>query len=209
MYIPAAFREDRREALHDLIRQHSFGTVVSHAGGELLATHLPFLLDAGRGADGTLLGHMARANPHWRSFQEDAEALVMFQGPHAYVSPSWYETEVAVPTWNYVAVHAYGRPRLIQDEVALRTLLEATVRTYEGPLEPPWSLARLPDGYVDRLAQAVVGFEIEITRLEGKLKLSQNKSLADRRGVQAGLRRQGDQMSEAVARLMEGLERGP
>ena len=108
MYVPAAFREDRIEVLHALMREHSFATVVSNGESGLVATHLPILLDAGRGPRGTLVGHMARANPHWQSFREDVEILIIFQGPHAYISPSWYTTSLAVPTWNYAAIHAYG-----------------------------------------------------------------------------------------------------
>src|SRR6266516_4165261 len=115
MYIPAAFRETRLEVVHSLIREHSFGTLVSQLDGQLFATHLPFLLDAGRGPQGTLLGHMARANPHWECFSEpDLESLVIFQGPHAYVSPSWYLSDLAVPTWNYTAVHAYGVASILE-----------------------------------------------------------------------------------------------
>jgi transcriptional regulator len=206
MYIPPAFREDRQDVLHDLIRRHSFATLVSATGGALQATHLPFLLDATGGGRGTLRAHMARANPHWQSFASGDEVLVMFQGPHAFVSPAWYETELVVPTWNYVAVHAYGRPRLVEEPGAIRELLEATVRTYEGPAaaggDAPWSLDRLPSKFVDQLAAAVVAFEIPIDRLEGKLKLGQNRTRADRRGAVAGLRRQGDPLSLAVADLM-------
>jgi transcriptional regulator len=206
VYIPPAFREDRRDVLHDLIRRHSFATLVSATGGTLQATHLPFLLDAAGGGRGTLRAHMARANPHWQSFGSGDEVLVMFQGPHAFVSPAWYATELVVPTWNYVAVHAYGRPRLVEEPGAIRELLEATVRTYEGPAaaggDAPWSLDRLPSKFVDQLAAAVVAFEIPIDRLEGKLKLGQNRTRADRRGAVAGLRRQGDPLSLAVADLM-------
>jgi len=113
MYIPEAFREDRLDVLHSLMREHSFATIVSSGEAGLMATHLPLLLDATRGPKGTIVGHMARANPHWQDFRGDVEALMIFQGPHGYVSPSWYTTPYAVPTWNYVAVHAYGRPRLI------------------------------------------------------------------------------------------------
>src|ERR687890_349960 len=109
MYIPEHFREGRIEVLHDFVRRYSFGTLVSQVEGEPFATHIPFLLDGGRGPNGTLRAHVARANPHWRGLRGDTTALVMFQGPHAYVSPSWYATPVAVPTWNYSAVHAYGR----------------------------------------------------------------------------------------------------
>src|SRR5438132_1080087 len=114
MYIPPAFRIEDLPCLHAIMRENSFATLVTGAGGELCATHIPILLDPNRGKFGTLTGHVAKANTHWESLRGNVEALVIFQGPHAYVSPSWYKTQ-AVPTWNYVAVHAYGRPRLIED----------------------------------------------------------------------------------------------
>ena len=214
MYIPPAFREDRADVLHDFIRRYAFGTLVSAVGGEPFATHLPFLLDATRGEHGALLGHMARANPHWRAFAGGpdgpplgaaaAEVLVLFQGPHAYVSPSWYTTEFAVPTWNYVAVHAYGRPRVVDDPAAVRDLLERTVRTFELPRPPDaqWRMDRLDAGMVAKMAQAVTAFEVPISRLEGKQKLNQNRTEADRRGVVEGLRREGDPLGADVAALM-------
>jgi transcriptional regulator len=221
MYIPRAFREARRDVLHGVIRRYAFGTLVSALDGELLATHLPFLLDPDRGPHGTLLGHVARANPHWRGFaggpdggadgRPGAEALVLFQGPHAYVSPTWYATEGAVPTWNYVAVHAYGRPRLLADAAAVRALLERLVRGFEDPLPAGerWSMERLDGDYAAQMAGAVAAFELPISRLEGKRKLSQNRSPADRRGVVGALRRRGEPLGLDVAALMAvGLEPG-
>jgi transcriptional regulator len=206
LYIPKAFREDRQQVLHSLIRRHSFGTLVTFGDGGLAATHLPFLLDPERGPHGTLLGHLARANPQWESFGESfasgQEALAIFQGPNAYVSPSWYETFLSVPTWNYVAVHAYGLPRLVTDQAALRRILEATVGTYEASFEEPWDMARLPEDYVEHMTKAIVGFEIPIARLEGKRKLSQNRSAADRQGAIDGLNRHGGAPGQAVAELM-------
>ena len=230
MYNPPAFKETRPEVLHDLIRRHSFGTLVSVLDGEFFATHLPFLLDTARGTHGTLYGHLARANPHWRAFDlagsgtvetssraeataaradplspASPAALVTFQGPHAYISPSWYTTEVAVPTWNYVAVHAYGRPRVVDDPARVKQILAEMVRTYESAFAQPWTMDSLSAEYVDHMAANVVAFEIQITRLEGKRKLSQNRSEADRQGAIAGLRRQGDASADAVASLMANL----
>ena len=202
MYIPEHFRESRTAVLHELMRQHSFGTLVSQVDGEPFATHVPFLLDAERGTYGTLRAHVARANPHWSAFQDGGSVLVMFQGPHAYVSPSWYATPVAVPTWNYTAVHAYGRPRLVEEREALRALVEDTVRTYEDAYPEPWRLDQLDAAVVDKMLENIVGFEIPVERLEGKLKLSQNRSAADREGVIAALTRQGDEQSAGVATLM-------
>ena len=202
MYIPAAFRETRLEVLHALIREHSFATLISEVNGELFATHMPFLLDSTRGANGTLRGHMARANPHWQSFSRTQASLVIFRGPHAYISPSWYTSEQAVPTWNYSAVHVYGRPRVMDDPKLVRALLEETVGTFESGLPEQWSTARVGDEYVTKLAQGIVAFEMPISRLEGKRKLGQNRPLADMRSAAAGLQANGDAVGQAVARQM-------
>jgi transcriptional regulator len=200
VYVPEAFREARPEILHDLIRRHSFGTLVSNTPSGLFATHLPFLLDPDRGPHGTLVGHMARANDHWRSLEADADVRVLFQGPLAYVSPAWYTTPMAVPTWNYVAVHAYGRPILVQEGPRLLEILDRTVRTHEAQFAYQW---RPPEGdFVPRLARQVVGFEIALTRLEGKLKLGQNRSRADQQGTIDGLSQQNDPLAREVADLM-------
>lgn len=202
MYLPEHFRESESARLHEVMRRHSFATVVSKQYGELMASHLPLVIDAERGERGTLIGHMARANPQWRSFDSSAEALVIFHGPHAYISPSWYETELAVPTWNYVAVHAYGTPRLIAGD-GLLEVIQDTVERYESRFEEPWTIERLPEEFVARLAKAIVGFEIPISRMEGKFKLNQNRGYADHQGVIAALAAAGDEMSVAVAQLMQ------
>jgi transcriptional regulator len=202
VYLPPAFREDQPEPLYQLIREHSFGVLISQVDGAPFATHLPFLLRGEHEGRAVLVGHMARANPHWKSWAPETEVLVIFQGPHTYVSPSWYETELSVPTWNYAAVHAYGCPRLLEDPASLRAVLEATTSTYEAGMAVPWSVDRLPDEFVGNLSRAIVGFEIEITRLEGKLKLSQNRSEADRQGVIAALQAAGAPDGLAVAAMM-------
>jgi transcriptional regulator len=202
MYIPAAFRETRLDVLHGLIREHSFATLISQVDGQLFATHMPFLLDPSRGANGTLRGHMARANPHWQSFANlEQEALVVFQGPHAYISPSWYLAEQAVPTWNYSVVHAYGTPTLISEWPQVRRLLEDTVTTFEASLPEQWSTARPGEDYITRLAQGIVAFEVPVSRLEGKRKLSQNRP-SDIQSAAAGLRAHGDATGQAVADQM-------
>lgn len=199
MYVPEAFREERPEVLRAFMRAHSFATLVSPGEQGLVASHLPLLLDAERGPHGTLVGHLARANDHWRAL-EGGETLVIFQGPHAYVTPRWYSTPIAVPTWNYTAVHAYGRATLVQDGPALRAILDRTVAAYEAASPDRW---QPPAGdVVPTLMRQVVGFEIPIARLQGKLKLSQNRSRADREGVVQGLRRQDDPIGHAVAELM-------
>ena len=202
MYVPAVFRETRPEVLHELIRDHSFGTLVSLVDGGLFATHMPFLLDESHGPNGVLRGHMARANPHWQGFPTDVESLVIFQGPHAYISPSWYKSERAVPTWNYTAVHVYGIPRVLEDPAAVRALLEATVGTFEAALPEPWSTARAGEDYIAHMARAIVAFEIPIARLEGKRKLGQNRPAVDVAGAAAGLRKYGDAVGLEVAELM-------
>jgi transcriptional regulator len=209
MYIPAAFRESRLEVLHALIREHSFATLVSQLeDGELFATHMPFLLEASRGESGTLLGHMARANPHWRAFSSGGrQALVIFEGPHAYISPNWYTSGQAVPTWNYSAVHAYGRPRLTEDPQRVRELLESTVQTFESGLPEQWTTGRVSEEYIAGLARGIVAFEVPIDRLEGKRKLGQNRPLADAEGAAAGLHAHGDALGQAVAEQMLDVAR--
>jgi len=143
MYLPKPFREDDPARLHALIRAHGFATLISERDGEPFASHLPLLLDAERGPRGTLLGHMARANPQWRSFDQGRAALAIFHGPHCYVSPSWYANAPAVPTWNYAAVHAYGRPRVLEDGGEVRALLgRRPVPTPAGTPQTPDSFGR-------------------------------------------------------------------
>jgi transcriptional regulator len=201
MYIPAPFREDRLDVLHRVIRDNSFATLVSMGKDGLIATHIPILLDANRGSHGTLVGHVARENPHWRAFAEDQDTLAIFQGPHAYISPSWYTTSYAVPTWNYVAVHAYGRSRLVEDPEPLYQIVAETVSTFEKQFDYAWDLEARRE-YAEKLLKNIVGFEIEITRLEGKRKLSQNRSAADQERVVAGLSEQGEPLGLAVAEIM-------
>ena len=202
MYVPQHFREERTEVIHDLIEANSFATVVSNTSRGLFATHIPILLDRGRGELGTLRGHVARANPHWEELAA-SEALVIFGGPHAYISPSWYASSGRVPTWNYIAVHAYGTPRLIEDDAGLRAILDRTIATYERGLEPPWTIDRVEPGAVNAMLGSIVGFEMPIARLEGKRKLNQNRSRADREGAIAGLRAHGRDDSAEIADLME------
>ena len=198
MYVPASFSETRLEVLHGLIHDNSFGSLVSQLEGELFATHMPFLLDPERGANGTLRGHMARANPHWHAFDgAGAESLAIFQGAHAYISPAWYVAEEAVPTWNYAVVHVYGVPRVIEDASEVRDILEQTVATFDTE---GWTTQRVADEYITNLAKAIVAFEMPISKLQGKRKLGQNRPAEDARGAARGLRAVADQM-EAAAQL--------
>ena len=202
MYVPEQFREERLDVLHDLIEENGFATLVSTTPDGLFATHIPILVDRGAGPRGTLRGHVARANPHWKHLA-GSEALAIFAGPHAYVSPSWYATSGRVPTWNYVAVHAYGTPRLIGDPSAVRSLIERTVSRYEGGLATPWDMSGLEAKMVDALLTNIVAFEIPIARIEGKRKLNQNRSRADREGAVRGLRAHGRDDAAVIADLME------
>ncbi|MGQ0665377.1 MAG: FMN-binding negative transcriptional regulator [Pseudomonadota bacterium] len=186
MYVPAAFAAPDLAVVHELIAAHGFATLISVGPGGPVASHVPILLEPARGPHGTLLGHLARANPHWRDL-DGAEALVIFMGPHGYVSPAWYRTQPAVPTWNYAAVHAYGRARLVDDDSGLEAILARLVDRYEGGRAPPWSMTSLAPDYLSAMLKGIVGFEVEIARLEGKLKLSQNRSAEDRRRVIAAL----------------------
>jgi len=208
MYVPSHFAETDIGALHEIMRAHNFATLVSVVDGTPFATHLPFLLDPGPGPYGTLHAHMARANPHWRGFAGGGEAMVVFQGPHGYVSPSWYATrEKVVPTWNYLVVHAYGVPELIADAVAVRAHLERLLAVHESAMDHPWSLAGQPADFVAAMLKGVVGFEMPLTRLEGKAKLSQNRPAADRAGAIAGLSASGDPLALALAAAMTARDR--
>jgi transcriptional regulator len=200
MYIPPAFRETDLPALHQFVERHSFGLLVSQLDGGLFATHLPFLLDRTAGGCGTLLGHLARANPQWRQW-DGQPVLAVFSGPHAYVSPSWYEAEAAVPTWNYVAVHAYGRIRLVDDPAGLRDIVRRSVEVYERSMPRPWAMSET-GSFVERLLGQIVGFRLEVERLEGKWKLSQNHPAERREKVARALAGRGDENAAAVAALM-------
>ena len=207
MHIPPAFREDRTEVLHDLIRLHPLGLLTTAGEGGLVATPIPFLVYADEGHNGTLRAHMARANPHWRALQGAAECLVVFMGPQGYVTPSWYpskqETQKVVPTWNYVTVHAWGKPRLVEDAAWLRRQLDDLTHTQESARPKPWAIGDAPDDYIAAQMRAIVGIEIPIERIEGKWKLSQNRTEADRTGVIAGLSDPQDpDKNEAMAQLM-------
>lgn len=206
MYRPAHYREDDVPTLHALMRAHSFALVVTPGPAGLRATHLPLVLDADAGPCGALRGHLARANEQWRQFRDGAESLAVFQGPHAYVSPQWYANGPSVPTWNYVAVHAYGAPRVIEDRADARAALDELTASYEAAFPRPWRMTGEPEAYMDTMLRHIVVFEIPIRRLEGKIKLNQRQTAADRAGVIAGLRAVGDPRSVAVADLMAARE---
>lgn len=204
MYLPAAFREDHLETLHEIIRAHPLATLVTTGAGGLTANHVPMLLDPEPAPLGTLRGHLARANPQLATAGGDA--LVIFHGPQAYVTPSWYESKrehgKVVPTWNFVAVHAYGVLKTFDDPRRLHALVSALTRGQEGAFPKPWDVTDAPDEFVERQLTAIVGIEIAITRIEGKRKLSQNRPEKDRAGVETGLAARGDADSAAVAEEM-------
>lgn len=198
MYIPSSFAETDLNRLHDLMRAYNFATLVSSGSPTPHATHLPFMIDIGQGEYGTLITHMARANPHWKQLEAGDDVLVMFMGPHGYISPRWYAAPSVVPTWNYAAVHAYGTPRLIHDEARLRQIVTALVDYHEGGQRLPG----LDEQFPENLLKAIVGIEIPIARLEGKFKFNQNKSPEDQQGVIDVLSESHDPTQRAIARIM-------
>ena len=206
MYLPASTAERDPQVLFDFIETHPLGVLVTAMPEGLFATHLPLLLDRSRGSHGTLQGHVARANAHTRPGAM-GESLVVFGGAHAYITPSWYATKGehgrVVPTWNYVAVHAYGAVRLVDDRVWLRAHLEALTARHETGREHPWSVADAPAAYVEQQLSAIVGIEIEISRLEGKWKMSQNRPDEDIDGVVAGRARSADPREREVATIVK------
>jgi transcriptional regulator len=203
MYVPPHFAVTDTTRLHDLIDRYSFGLLFSQVAGVPFASHLPFLLDRAAGPHGTLLGHVARANPHWRELAGQT-ALAVFSGPHAYVSPTWYEAENVVPTWNYVAVHAYGRAAVVEDRAALLDIVQRSVAVYESGMPRPWTLDET-SSHTGRQIGAIVGFRIEIERLEGKWKLNQNHPIERRKRVADILAGQKTDDAKAVAVMMRGM----
>lgn len=203
MYIPGSFRQTDLAVLHAMIEQYNFAIMFSQHDGLPYATHLPFLLDPSRGEYGTLIAHIARANPHWKKIDAATEVLIVFQGPHSYISPSWYQEQESVPTWNYVAVHAYGTPVMIHEPSAIRPIVDKLVDVHETAIQSPWdrSLAE-PD--MDTDLRAIVGLEIPIRRLEGKFKLNQNRSQEDQAGVIRALEHSDDPMQREIAEIMRG-----
>ncbi len=209
MYVPKHFLEPTRAAARSLIRDYPFAQLITtDDDGVPFATHLPFLFDGDRGEHGTLIGHMAKANPQWRHFADGKPALAIFSGPHGYVSPSWYTAGPAVPTWNYAAVHTYGVPIIIDDADAKRAVMERLVDTFEAGFEEPWKLgADGNEDFVARQLKGIVVFDIPLDRIEAKAKLSQNRPPEDRAGVILGLRRAGNVDSLLLADAMEERER--
>jgi len=206
MYVPQHFAETDSAVLHALIRAHPLGTWVTAGEDGLVANHVPFLFDPSRGERGTLIAHVARANPIWRTFSTSVPSLVVFQGAETYITPSWYPSKhahgKAVPTWNYIVVHAHGVPRAMDDRVWLRSHLEMLVSVHEAPQAVPWKIADAPPDFIDGLLRVIVGIEIPVAQLVGKWKVSQNRPEPDKLGVVAGLTARGDAPSAAMADLV-------
>ncbi|MEI6714023.1 MAG: FMN-binding negative transcriptional regulator [Verrucomicrobiota bacterium] len=200
MYSPAHFRIDDRNAQIAFMKEHSFASLVTVDGGSPFASHVPVLVQENRGPCGTLVTHLARPNPQWRHFENGADVLVMFSGPHADVSPAWYVTTPAVPTWNYTAVHVYGKARIVGDHAQVVSMLHELVEANEANREERWS-GEMPDDFRDNLIRGIVGVEIEITRIEAKFKLSQNRP-ADVSGVVAALATSPNQTDRQLAEMM-------
>jgi len=183
--------------------QNSFATLITQdENGSPFASHLPILHEPDPKPAGLLLGHVARANPQWRHFENQQQVLAIFHGPHAYVSPRWYSTSPAVPTWNYAVVHAYGIPKVFSDEEHLEAVVRRLVRFYEGDSENAWK-GDLPGDFMRKQMKAIVGFEIQLTRLEGKFKLGQNRPKADVQGAYAALNQSPRAEDQALARFMK------
>jgi len=200
VYTPKHFQVTDIQKLIPFIKEYSFGTFFSQKNGKPFATHLPFLIEQDESGQYFLLGHMAKANPHWEYI--DGEVLVVFQGPHAYISPTWYQEENTVPTWNYAVVHVYGEFTLVEEQDELLKILQDTIDYYEASMEQPWKTDLLGD-FSRNLMQAIVGFKIKINRFEGKWKLNQNHSVERRKRLIHGLRKMQDINSRKVADLME------
>jgi transcriptional regulator len=211
MYVPAHFEEKDRSVLHALIRAAPLGAWVTHADGRLIANHIPFLLDPDRGALGTLVGHVARANPVWQLFSTHVPSVVIFQGAQSYISPSWYPGKQVhgkvVPTWNYAVVHAHGTPRVIEETDWLHAHVSRLSDVHEAEHAsaetPAWRVTDAPPDYIAGALRGIVGIEIPIDHLEGKWKVSQNRSEADQRAVVTGLDARADQQSHHMARLVQ------
>jgi transcriptional regulator len=206
VYIPRPFAPREPEQVARLIAERPFATLVTPGETELLVSHLPLQFDRGIGPHGTLLGHMARANPHWQHFG-GGRSLAIFHGPHAYVSPSWYaEPAAAVPTWNYCVAHVHGTAELMDEERDKRALLDAMVQRYESERDKPWRL-QLEGRALDAMLGAIVGFRLRVERIDAKFKLSQNRGAEDRERVIARLRDEGYADADATANWMEAYAR--
>lgn len=206
MYTPRAFALDDLPEIQQLIQHTRLAQLVTVGEQGLLASHLPLLLNPDEGANGTLYGHLAKANPQWRDLQNGSEALVIFAGAEAYISPAFYPAKAehgkVVPTWNYIAVHAYGTPEVFSDAERLLKVVTALTDRHESGRAQPWRVSDAPADYIDGMLKAIVGFALPIERLVGKRKLSQNRSAADMAGVRDGLAASADVRDQTLARFI-------
>lgn len=202
MYTPFSFVENDLSILHSCIEGNSFATLVTIDDSGPVVSHLPLLLDRADGSNGTLIGHMAKANPQWRDIT-NGDALAVFHGPHAYISPSWYREKNVVPTWNYVAVHAKGKVKLVEDQAELLDIVRRYVNFYEASMAEPWQMGSAEPEFIEKLLDAIVGFTIEISSIEGKWKLNQNHSEVRRQNVIDGLKTRPDEGAARIAALMQ------
>jgi len=201
MYVPKHYAVTDRSKMLDFINKNGFGILFSHTGAEPMASHLPFILDENGGQEGLILGHMARANPQWR-FADGQEVLVVFHGPHAYVSPTWYEHEDTVPTWNYVAVHVSGVFKAVEDRAGIEDIVGRITDYYEASQPQPWQ-ADFSTDYAAQMVKRIVAFEIEITSLQGKWKLNQNHPESRRRLVAEQLAAHDGDNDRQIAELIQ------
>jgi transcriptional regulator len=201
MYVPESFKVVDESEVEAFVRHYDFATMITPSVTGMMVTHLPVLIR--RGASGLVIaGHVARANSHWTSMDGRTDSLVIFQGPHHYISPSWYTDSPAVPTWNYTAVHAHGRPSAMPDREFLHDILVELVRKHETGRASPWLLETLPADYYDHMLAGIVGFQMEVDRVEAKFKLGQNRGTVDQTGAIAGLERDGSSEAASMAKFM-------
>lgn len=201
MYIPKDFEVNDKTKLFDFIKSNSFGILFSQEDEGPFATHLPFFIDENKGDNGVLIGHMAKSNPQWKNLNEK-KIIVVFPGPHAYISPTWYSGANTVPTWNYVAVHIYGEFKVMEKKDDMKDIIEKTVNFYESSMSTPWK-AEFNDKFIDGLMNGIVGFEISINKVEGKWKLNQNHSIQRQQNLIKGLKTRDEYDSQEIAKLME------
>jgi transcriptional regulator len=191
LYNPRWFKEDRVDILQDTINRISFGTIITMGNSGILASHVPMLIDKSRGERGTLFGHIARGNMQWRESSPENQGLAVFLGPDAYISPNWYETKTetgkTVPTWNYIAIHVRGPVRFFEETERIRDIVTKLTNHHEADSTEPWQVTDAPADYINKELKMIIGFEMPIVKIEGKWKMSQNRSQTDRDSVMSNL----------------------
>lgn len=198
MYTPSSFKEENPDVLYDLIEEHNFGIIFSQHQDQPEATHLPFLVHRQKGEQGTLIAHFAKANKHWKKLDEAKDVLVVFQGPHSYISPAWYKNRAEVPTWNYATVHVFGKPKVIEDAAELNKMVKELTHFHEDQENTGWKLDEVPEKDYNTDLKAIVGLEIEISKMEGKFKFNQNKPDKDQKSVIAKMEDLGREDISAI-----------